>query len=273
MDNVQTQRILQALEDAETEDPELSTFYAFHRTLFETLAQARADISVKLEMSDEETLQARLFQGLPLLGFAQLPVTADRFAKLVTTVAQALTEYSPELAQQPLPESPAECLALARQYFEEGQVGNVLGKDKDEADLVQVTVKLALKPYLEWAAERVLPHVDQRRWKRRYCPVCGGAPDFAYLDDESGARSLVCSRCSGQWLYRRLECPFCGTHDHTKLSYYLSEDNVYRLYLCQACRHYLKAIDLRKAGRQVFFPVERVTTAGMDVAAKQEGYK
>jgi FdhE protein len=68
-------------------------------------------------------------------------------------------------------------------------------------------------------------------------------------------------------------CPSCGTGDHTKLSYYLSEDEAYRLYVCQACRRYLKVIDLRKVGRQVSFPVERVTTVGMDVAARQEGYE
>jgi FdhE protein len=269
---------LQALEEAGTEDPELSTFYAFHRTLFETLAQARADISATLEMADEEALKARLFQGLPLLSFAQLPIEADRFAGLVSTVAAMLTEYNPDLAEQTVPDNSTACLALARQRFQEGQSvegkpGKEQAEDEGEADLVQVSVDLALKPYLEWAAEKVLPHVDQERWKRRYCPVCGGAPDFAFLGEEAGTRHLLCSRCSSQWVYSRIGCPFCGTHDHKKLSYYLGEDEVHRLYVCQACRRYLKAIDLRKAGRRVLFPVERVTTVGMDVAAQQEGYK
>ena len=83
---------------------------------------------------------------------------------------------------------------------------------------------------------------------------------------------MLCSRCSSQWPYRRVGCPFCGTDDHTKLSYYLSEDEVYRLYVCQACRRYLKVLDQRKVGRQVLLPVERVRTVGMDVAAQQEGY-
>jgi FdhE protein len=83
---------------------------------------------------------------------------------------------------------------------------------------------------------------------------------------------LLCTRCSSQWTYRRLGCPFCGTHDHTKLSYYLSEDEQHRLYVCQTCSRYLKVVDLRKADRQIFLPVERVTTVGMDVAAQNEGY-
>ncbi len=268
----QTQLILRALEEAGTQNPDLSAYYEFHRTLIQILGQVRADISGVLEMVDEEALQARLLQGLLLLSFAQLPIEAERFAKLVSTVAQLLTDYDPEQAE-PVPDGPAECLALARQRFEEGQMVGERSGEPEEATLTQASVDLALKPYLEWAAEQVLPYVDQQRWKRRYCPACGGAPDFAFLDEEIGARHLLCSRCNSEWLYRRLGCPFCGTTDHTKLFYYPSEDGVYRLYVCQECQRYLKTIDLRQVGRTVLLPVERVTTVVMDAAARQEGYR
>ena len=111
------------------------------------------------------------------------------------------------------------------------------------------------------------------RWKRSYCPTCGGVPDFATLGAEVGARYLLCSRCNSQWLYRRLGCPFCDTTDHTKVAYYTSEDSVYRLYVCQECRRYLKTLDTRETARTVLLPVERVTTVAMDVAAQQEGYR
>lgn len=276
--NEQDRAILQALEEAGTKHPELRTFYAFHNKLFEMLARARADISATLEVADAEALEARVFQGLPLLSFSQLPVEADRFAGLVSAVAAMLTEYNPDLAEQKVPDGSTAWLALAGQRFQEGQAvegkpGNEQAEEGIEADLARMSVDLALKPYLEWAAEQVLPHVDLERWKRRYCPVCGGAPDLAFLEEEAGTRYLLCSRCSSQWVYRRIGCPFCGTHDHTKLSYYPGDDGVYRLYVCQACRRYLKTIDLRKAGRRVLFPVERVTTVGMDMAAQQEGYE
>ena len=263
---------MRALEEAGTQNPHLSAYYEFHRTLVQILGQVRADISGVLEMVDEEASQARLLQGLPLLSFAQLPIEAESFAKLVSTVAQLLTDYDPELAE-PVPDDPAECLALARQRFEEGRMVGERSGEPEEATLTQASVDLALKPYLEWAAEQVLAYVGQQRWKRRYCPVCGGAPDFAFLDEEIGARHLLCSRCNSEWLYRRLGCPFCGTTDHTKLFYYPSEDGVYRLYVCQECERYLKMIDLRQVGRQILLPVERVTTVVMDAAARQEGYR
>ncbi|MFN2183467.1 MAG: formate dehydrogenase accessory protein FdhE [Anaerolineae bacterium] len=274
----QDRAVLGALEAAGTQEPDLRTYYELHRTLFEMLALARGHISAKFEMLDNATLQARLDEGLPLLSFGQVPLEPDRFARLVSAVADVLVESNPDLAGQKLPASSTECLALARRRFKEGQaihkqasvdLGGALG----ETSLAQVSVDLALKPYLEWAAEQVLAHVEEGHWKRDYCPACGGAPDLAFLEEESGTRHLLCSRCSSQWSHRRLGCPFCGTRDHTKLSYYLGEDEIYRLYVCQACRRYLKVIDLRKADRQVLLPVERITTLHMDVAAQQEGYR
>lgn len=261
------------MEAAEIQNPELSAYYQFHRALFKVLDQAKVEIPGTLGRAGGEALQARLLQGFPVLSFAQLPVEAEPFARLLSTVAQLLMEYHPELAGQTIPDSAAGCLALAGQRFEEGQAGKEHGGEQGEITLAQVSVDLALKPYLEWAAEQVLPHVKQELWKRGYCPVCGGAADFAALDGETGARHLLCSRCDSLWLYRRLGCPFCGTTDHAKLFYYPSEDNVYRLYVCETCQRYLKAIDLREAGREVLLPVERVTTVAMDAAARQEGYR
>jgi formate dehydrogenase maturation protein FdhE len=265
--------ILQALEEAEAQNPELSAYYQFHHALFKVLDQAKGEISGTLDMAGGEALQARLLQGLSALSFAQLPLEVEQFACLLSTVAQLLMEYDPELAGQTIPDSPAECLATARQRFEEGQAGKEHGGEHGDRTLTQVSVDLALKPYLERAAEQVLPHLNQELWKRGYCPVCGGAPDFAVLDEDAGARHLLCSRCDSVWLYQRLGCPFCGTTDHTQLFYYPSEDNVYRLYVCETCQRYLKAIDLRETGREVLLPVERVTTVAIDAAAWQKGYR
>ena len=140
-------------------------------------------------------------------------------------------------------------------------------------ELAERAIDLALQPYLEWTAKQVMPHVEQESWKRGYCPACGGAPDFAVLVEETGARHLLCSRCRSQWLYKRLQCPFCNNTDHTKLLYYPSEDEVYRLYVCQVCKHYLKAIDLRKATHRVVLAVEPLLTVAMDLAAQEQGYK
>lgn len=268
----QVQTVSQALAKAAQKEPDLAPFYELHNTLLELQEQAKEEITIILEMTDEEALQARVHQGLPLLSFFQLPIDTARFVGLARKVAQVLTEYDIEMGDRTLPASDAEWISLAQEQFEAGQAVEKQEPPDTEASLAQIAADVALKPYLAWAAEQVMPYVEQERWKRGHCPVCGGAPDFATLDAESGARRLLCSRCNSQWLYRRVGCPFCDTADHTKLAYYPSEDNVYRLYVCQECRHYLKTLDLRQVKRVVLLPVERVTTVAMDAAARQEGY-
>jgi FdhE protein len=265
------QKIQEALADAARREPDLASYYELHRRLLALKEQARGEITATLEMADQEALQARTLQGLPLLSFAQLPLDPARLARLVEEIAQVLTDHDVDVGDRGLPA--VDWIDLAQQQFEAGQMLEEENQGPEKITLARMAVDLALKPYLAWAAEQVMPHVDQERWRRGYCPVCGGAPDFATLDEEAGARHLVCSRCDSRWSYRRVGCPFCGTIEHTKLSYYPSEDGVYRLYVCQECQRYLKTVDLRKAGRAILLPVERITTIAMDAAAQQEGYR
>jgi FdhE protein len=269
------QQAMEALEEAGTHNSELADFYEFHQKMFRLQHEAKAQIAATLEMLDQKVLRARLRQGLPQLSFAQLPLEAEGFGRLATEIAQALAQYDPELAAGADSLEEVDWLSLAGKRFEQGMAHDSEEEASEEAEieLAEMAVDLALQPYLEWAAEQVMPQVDQESWKRGCCPVCGGAPDFATLVEETGARYLVCSRCRGQWLYKRLQCPFCSSTDHTKLLYYPSEDEVYRLYVCQACKHYLKAIDLRKATHKVVLAIEPLLTIAMDLAAQKQGYK
>jgi FdhE protein len=80
----------------------------------------------------------------------------------------------------------------------------------------------------------------------------------------------MCSRCAALWSYRRIGCPFCAAEERPV--FYSGEDGLHRLYVCQVCKGYLKATDLREARRVVHPMVERLLTVGMDLAAQQEGY-
>ena len=268
-------QVMKALAEARTQNPELADFYELHQKVFRLQHEAKAQIAATMEMLDQEVLRARVQRGLPQLSFAQLPLEAGGFSRLATEIAQALVQYDPGLAAGTDGLEEVDWLSLAGKRFEQGMAneGEEKAPEEAEMELAETAVDLALQPYLEWAAEQVMPHVNQDRWKRGHCPVCGGAPDFAVLVEETGARHLLCSRCRSQWLYKRLGCPFCNNTDHTKLLYYPSEDKVYRLYVCQVCKHYLKAIDLRKTTHRVVLAVEPLLTVAMDLAAQKQGYK
>jgi len=260
-------------ERAAQQDDELAAYYAVYCKLYELQEQARSEIAATLDLADPAALQTRTFQGLPLISFAHLPIQADRFAELAAAIAQELesggwqSEGEESAPPTPLPAEAGGWLVLAQARFDTGQNAQAV------VTLAEIAADMALMPYLTWAADQVLPHLNPEGWKHGHCPVCGGLPDLAFLDGEAGARRLACSRCNSQWPYARIGCPFCGQSDPEQIAYYPSDDEVYRLYVCQACRRYLKTKDLRRAGGPVLVQVERITTVAMDAAARQAGYR
>jgi FdhE protein len=131
-----------------------------------------------------------------------------------------------------------------------------------------------LKPFLKAYAEVFRPEVEPEFWRRQYCPICGGKPDFAYLEKEMGGRWLVCSRCDTEWLFMRLKCPYCGTQTQSDLAHFTSEEepHLYRLHTCERCHTYIKVIDLRCSETEILIPLERVLTIDMDKMGEEKGY-
>lgn len=264
-------QVLDALAEAQEQHPEITDLLSFHRRLFEVQLAAKARWKAEMEVKDDQALVQQLIAGVPLLLFDQLNLERVSFGQLAEEIAQVLVQHDPDLVTQEETLAEADWIALARRSFEDN---SALSADENpSSELVNLAAGYALMPYLQRAAEAIMPHVKQQHWIERYCPVCGGRPEFAFLTEDIGARHLLCSRCGSQWLYKRLECPFCGNPDPTKLAYYPSEDEMYRLYTCQVCKRYLKAIDLRKAKRKVHLSIEPLLTVAMDVAAQQEGYE
>ena len=160
---------------------------------------------------------------------------------------------------------------LARGWLEgeDTEPGAAGGSDRE---LLPDMLMCSLRPYLQAYRVKLMHRVDQTSWRRRYCPICGAAPDLAYLDKERGSRWLVCPSCDAEWLFQRMECPYCGTADQNQLSYFSCDEAPYRLYVCASCRCYIKAIDLRSAGPEVLLPLERLLTFDLDRQALGLGY-
>jgi len=172
--------------------------------------------------------------------------------------------------EQPVPSEGL--AALARELFETWDTLTSPTLDADQAGaqegpdrLPMLAAGFALAPYLQRAAEAILPRLDLSLWTKGYCPVCGGQPNLALFEQSRGARQLVCSRCDGSWDHQRVGCPFCGSE--VKQTYYPSQDGAHRLYICPDCHHYLKTADLREIHRPVYPLVERLVLVGMDLAA------
>jgi formate dehydrogenase maturation protein FdhE len=224
-----------------------------------------SDISPQMPALPAEAIAERLNRHVPLLTFADMDIDWVKFEKLLREALAVISSYSDSID----PESDIPIKDAAEAWYE---IKPLPQTDMDDETLA-VAIHTAMKPFLKAYSRSLLPEVDQKRWRRGYCPICGSKPNFAFLSKEQeGARWLICPRCDARWLFQRLECPFCGNKEQNKLSYLTDDKGLYRVYICEECKGYLKSIDLRKAESEVILPLEWVSTLDLDRQACESGY-
>jgi len=263
------QRALDALQKAQARRKEMSPYLEFYAELLREQFEFKATLADAPGVHDEIVRAQRMADGVAQLTFEQLNVETGPLAALVVRLWDIMVSHNPSWAGQREAWDADEVLTLVRQEFE--VQAPFKAPPPTDPTPAEALIRMALSPYLQRAAEAVLPLLDLAKWRRGYCPICGGQPYFSALQEEGG-RSLVCSRCSAEWPFPRMQCPFCGSADPGQLAYYPSEDGDYRLYVCNACRRYLKTVDLRQAEGRVL-AVEPILTVDMDLSARQEGYR
>ena len=142
---------------------------------------------------------------------------------------------------------------------------------------IQFFEKAFLQPYLRWLAQTGGTIVRGAYRGERYCPFCGGNPQLSFLQNkettaESGNRDLICANCLSSWEFRRVVCASCGEERPAKLGYFHSPsfDHV-RVEACDTCKHYIKGIDLTKAGLAAPL-VDEIDAAPLDLWAREHGF-
>lgn len=270
------EKIIARLREQENEEGGLPLLLEFYRGLLEVQAKARKRIGVLSPTISGAGVQSRLDRGQPLAGFDELvidwPLLRETFIRTI-----AMFGKYPQLFGE-LPKNlcvPDAGSFLTKKTMKAWYHNNVLPAailNGGNANLVGMILQSAMQPLLSTHAGALKGQVKQEFWHRGYCPICGGVPDFAYLEKEAGARWLVCSRCDFEWQFPRLECPYCRTTDQASLSFFTDESEIYRLYLCDQCRCYLKTIDLRRTDADILLPLERIYTVDIDRQAVERGY-
>jgi hypothetical protein len=141
-----------------------------------------------------------------------------------------------------------------------------------ERELIDQVLLLSMRPFLARCAEALLPRLELSDWQHPCCPLCGGEPEFAFITP-GAERLLVCGRCTGQWRFDPITCPYCENKDRSRITSFTSRDGRYRIYACDECRRYLKAFDGRDGSRPVLLGVDSIATLPLDAAAIQRGYQ
>lgn len=227
--------------------------------------EARPDIEIKEARPSQEEIDERVGLGIIALKFDELHLDWDKVDDLFKRALEIIGEYSSSIDAK----SPIALRQIVQSWYNKQSFPH----DGMDEDIVTVAIHSAIKPFLARWAEELLPQIGQEKWRRRYCPICGGTPNFAYLEPENGARWLCCPRCDAEWLFQRMECPFCGNAEQKELSFFTDLDGRYRVYVCEKCKRYLKAVDLRTVSKDVAMPLEWINTLDLDRQACERGYK
>ena len=152
-----------------------------------------------------------------------------------------------------------------------------LGMDESSARVATLIASLALRPFLEKAAQRAIKAIadagiDQRRFTT--CPVCGCEPAVARVAGGAATkgrqRTLWCGQCGASWEFERVRCTRCGTRNQGHLHYHSIEgDDAHRIQSCDECGGYIRTVfgedELQLA--PFSFEVEDVVMARLDAIA------
>lgn len=152
-----------------------------------------------------------------------------------------------------------------------------LDMDEASARVATLIASLALRPFLEKAAQRAIKAIadagiDQRRFTT--CPVCGCEPAVARVAGGAATkgrpRTLWCGQCGASWEFERVRCTRCGTRNQGHLHYHSIEgDDAHRIQSCDECGGYIRTVfeedELQLA--PFSFEVEDVVMARLDAIA------
>jgi len=266
--------ILDKLDAMEKEEGSLPRLLEFYRKLIQIQTRVGQKMDKPNPGLPTETIQQRMDEGKALVTASEFTFDLHLLQDTFQEVAALFSEYADlfDNAPEEFSELTEEVISSdsVKAWYEGTPIPAAEGVNQT---ILKELMHAAVKPFLTGYAGALIDSVKQDRWRRGYCPICGGNPDFSFLEKENGARWLVCSRCDTEWLFQRLKCPYCNNTYQKTLSYYTTDDEgPYRLYVCDNCKHYLKAIDMRVARLDTVIPLERLITLEIDIQARDYGY-
>ncbi|MCR4419175.1 MAG: formate dehydrogenase accessory protein FdhE [Clostridia bacterium] len=241
----------------------------------ELLGTASPPTPVALVPPSREELEA-WHAGVPLLRLPVVRVDGRAFSDLALKVAEICAAHFPgvvaeadlENTLRELVARPDEGEGLLADLIS-GEVPSRLGPDLNPGARQALGLVLghALKLAVRGLWEQASGWLDATRWRRGFCPMCGGPPSMG-LVDAGGGYHLYCGLCEARWPLDG-GCPFCGEEAWEPVPE--SGDRGCILYSCRRCQGYLKTVDARQAGADVDLFWEDLKTLDLDLAAWRRG--
>ncbi|NPV26350.1 MAG: formate dehydrogenase accessory protein FdhE [Firmicutes bacterium] len=228
---------------------------------------------------DEAQAFQHQYQGKPWLEIVHLGIEPPVFARVWRQMAEFLAEQRPPVREEierilaTQNELDFGELATRAVQQDEGYLAGKAARLGVNSSLFFLLAEHAVRPFMRGAALVLAPYIDQERWLKDVCPVCGKKASISKLREEDGKRVMFCPHCSTEWLYRHLACPQCGNDDHQSIRFFTVEGyDAHQVYVCEKCKGYIKTYDEKKGGPLNNIELEDVKTIYLDMLAEREGY-
>jgi FdhE protein len=250
-----------------------------------SLTSARAAEALPFALPREHLI-ARLHEGVPMLhdqtAHVDVHYAADLFSRLVNLLQQRDdTELRSRLdvlvgaaTSGALEPQRLFSEAFVQHHEHLAEIADAAGVD---IELLTTIVAQAVAPLLRAYADRLLPlleRIDDVRWQRGYCWVCGAWPSLGELRGVELAQYLRCAACGSHWRWQRLECPYCANDDFRSLQTLTVEGEPrFRISVCDRCKGYLKVGNAFDPPPAEFLALDDVASLHLDVVAIERGYQ
>jgi FdhE protein len=270
-------KALSQIADIKPLNPELYEIFEFYESTLKAQREVYLLFSPDLSDMDHELCRTRNSEGLPCLKAEDFKPDANLVKKLAHKTTKIIRKKSGDAVPS--------CLdggSLAGQQKEiiKGLVEDIslleriAGELQIDFPVFYFLIKTVYSPFLTIYAEKMLKTVEINKWQEGFCPVCGGEPLIARLEEKAGKRWFFCSMCHTGWAHKRMACPFCENDDPKALRYfYVENDEARRVDVCDKCKRYIKTIDYRKIDRVLNPFVENISTLALDIVAEKEGFR
>jgi len=279
------EKIKNRVESLIIERPSHKEILEFYKDVITEQYSALSKVKITPLEIDKDDAKAKIMQGFPLVEkkafILDIPSATRLFRRLCKILSKTKKgQYDSELITQAMRKKEIKLPELFRQIESENDeyIKALSKKLQVKEDVLVFLARNSIRPIYETYAKELKDYVDQERWWKGYCPICGSEPYISELKNEGGAegaRFLVCSSCNFEWRFNRVKCPFCENDNHEKLRYFYTEKEgkAYRVDVCDNCKRYIKTVDANELGTDFIPLLEDIGTLHLDIVAQKEGYK
>lgn len=272
--------IEKAAEILRRDRPFYESLLDFYAGVFIAQEKARRHLELKPSAQSKELVSLKLREGFPLAGPGEFRIDENNSEALLKTLCRMAMQSNEKLkdAAEKLVRAVKSHMISPPLLFQaflsadDSYLDTVAGNLSIEQRVLAFFIYNSVKPSLVAGAEHLATLLPPDRSMNDACPVCGGQPAMAVLEDE-GRRCVFCSFCGHKRRVPRLYCAFCGNDAQKSLGYFYSaEEPEYRVDTCERCKSYLKTVDKRQLNRPFYPPIEQVCTQHLDMRAQEAGY-